>query len=121
MQEQQNNGKSINVFLIISHCHVSPQHEHSHEALPKPIHRVGLGKFDIKRKKEVMSMSRTEIHKAASIITLMRQGNKPRPERVMDRSQKERIDDKWYHYQLKQIDKGETISPVSGNNWFGAR
>ncbi|MGF1805344.1 hypothetical protein L4C31_08855 [Aliivibrio sifiae] len=68
-----------------------------------------------------MSMTRTEIHEAASTIALMRQSNKPRPEHVMDKSKKERIDDKWYHYQLKQIERGETISPISGDNWFGAR
>ena len=55
-----------------------------------------------------MNMTRTEIREAVSVITLMRQGHKPRPD-CIDRHEKERIDDKWYQYQLKRIDEGELI------------
>ena len=58
-----------------------------------------------------MNMTSTEIREAVSVITLMREGHKPRTERV-DRHAKQRIDDKWYQWQLRQIhEDGLMLSP----------
>lgn len=55
-----------------------------------------------------MNMTQTEIREAASVITLMREGHKPRTERI-DRHAKQRIDDKWYQWQLRQIHEDELM------------
>ena len=55
-----------------------------------------------------MNMTSTEIREAVFIITLMRKGHKPRPERI-DRHAKQRIDDKWYQWQLRKIYENELI------------
>ena len=50
-----------------------------------------------------MNMTQTEIREAVFIISLMREGHKPRTER---------IDDKWYQWQLRQIhEDGLMLSP----------
>ena len=58
-----------------------------------------------------MNMTASEIREAVFIICLMREGHKPRPERI-DGKAKKRIDDKWYQWQLRQIDEdGLMLSP----------
>ena len=58
-----------------------------------------------------MNMTASEIREAVFIICLMREGHKPRPERI-DGEAKKRIDDKWYQWQLRQIDEdGLMLSP----------
>ncbi|MGR6862894.1 hypothetical protein ACU5EH_23645 [Aliivibrio salmonicida] len=51
-----------------------------------------------------MNMTSTEIREAVFIISLMREGHKPRTERV-DKHAKQRIDDKWYQWQLRKINE----------------
>ncbi|GEK16022.1 hypothetical protein [Aliivibrio fischeri] len=51
-----------------------------------------------------MNMTPTEIREAVFIISLMREGHKPRTERV-DKHAKQRIDDKWYQWQLRKINE----------------
>lgn len=55
-----------------------------------------------------MRMTSTEIREAAFIIALMREGHKPRPERI-DKHAKQRIDDKWYQWQLRKIHEDALI------------
>ena len=55
-----------------------------------------------------MNMTPTEIREAAFIISLMREGHKPRTERI-DGETKKRIDDKWYQWQLRKIDEDELM------------
>ena len=56
-------------------------------------------------------MTQNEIREAALNISLMREGNKPCTERI-DREAKQRIDDKWYQWQLRQIhEDGLMLSP----------
>ncbi|MUK51104.1 hypothetical protein GNP88_18380 [Aliivibrio fischeri] len=52
----------------------------------------------------VMRMTPSEIREAALNISLMREGHKPRTERI-DREAKQRIDDKWYQLQLRKINE----------------
>ncbi len=61
-----------------------------------------------------MGMTHSEMYDAISIITLMRQGNKPRQE-LIDREEKKRIDEKWYRYQLKKINEGNLILSTPPN------
>ncbi|GEK16057.1 hypothetical protein [Aliivibrio fischeri] len=51
-----------------------------------------------------MRMTPSEIREAALNISLMREGHKPRTERI-DREAKQRIDDKWYQLQLRKINE----------------
>ena len=67
-----------------------------------------------------MYMTTTEIHEAVSVITLMREGHKPRTVRI-DRKAKKRIDDKWYQWQLRKIDEDELMLSPPPNYGFTQR
>lgn len=67
-----------------------------------------------------MKMTQNEIREAALNISLMREGNKPRTERI-DREAKQRIDDKWYQWQLRKIEEGELILSSPPNYGFTRR
>ncbi|MGR6831091.1 hypothetical protein [Aliivibrio wodanis] len=67
-----------------------------------------------------MNMTHTEIREAISVITLMREGHKPRTEQI-DRLAKQRIDDKWYQWQLRKIDEDELMLSPPPNYGFTQR
>ena len=67
-----------------------------------------------------MNMTPTEIREAVFIISLMREGRKPRTERI-DGEAKKRIDDKWYQWQLRKIDEDELMLSPPPNYGFTQR
>ena len=67
-----------------------------------------------------MNMTQTEIREAVFIISLMREGHKPRTERI-DGEAKKRIDEKWYQWQLRKIDEDELMLSPPPNYGFTQR